>query len=103
MASGANDLREERGALPVVIGGDFEGYWASGGAQVAKAGMRAGLFHPLTGYSLPDAVKAADAVAALQGMAATMATVVRDGQSRRVPAAEVVPGGPVRGTMQEGP
>jgi lycopene beta-cyclase len=57
--------REEAGVLPVCMGGDFERYWASGGQQVAKAGMRAGLFHPTTGYSLPDAVRAAALVAEL--------------------------------------
>lgn len=51
--------REETGVLPVAMGGDFEGYWRSGGVDVAKAGMRAGLFHPTTGYSLPDAVRTA--------------------------------------------
>jgi lycopene beta-cyclase len=56
--------REESGALPVAMGGDFEGYWRSGGNRVAKAGMRAGLFHPVTGYSLPDAVRLASAIAA---------------------------------------
>jgi lycopene beta-cyclase len=55
--------REETGALPVVLGGDFEGYWRSGGRSVAKAGMRAGLFHPTTGYSLPDAVRTAALIA----------------------------------------
>lgn len=63
MPVGANDLRSERGALPVVIGGDFEGYWRAGGARVAKAGARAGLFHPTTGYSLPDAVRLAVKIA----------------------------------------
>ena len=57
--------REETGALPVVLGGDFAGYWRSGGAGVAKAGVRAGLFHPTTGYSLPDAIRTARLVAAL--------------------------------------
>ncbi len=57
-------LREEAGALPVVIHGDFERYWASGGKGVAKAGARAGLFHPTTSYSLPDAVRLAVRVAA---------------------------------------
>lgn len=52
-------LREESGALPVALGGDFDEYWKSGGNKVAKAGMRAGLFHPTTGYSLPDAVRTA--------------------------------------------
>jgi lycopene beta-cyclase len=55
--------REEAGSLPVVMGGDFEAYWQSGGNKVAKAGARAGLFHPLTSYSLPDAVRAAVLVA----------------------------------------
>lgn len=52
-------LREESGVLPVAMGGDFEGYWGSSGLGIAKAGMRAGLFHPTTGYSLPDAVRTA--------------------------------------------
>lgn len=49
----------EKGVLPVVMtGGDFEAYWRSGG-KTAKAGVRAGLFQPVTGYSLPDAVRTA--------------------------------------------
>jgi lycopene beta-cyclase len=56
-------LREETGVLPVAMGGDFEAYWRSGGTGVAKAGMRAGLFHPTTGYSLPDAVRTASLIA----------------------------------------
>lgn len=56
-------LREEHGALPVCMGGDFAAYWESGGTQVPKAGMRAGLFHPTTGYSLPDAVRTAVLIA----------------------------------------
>ena len=55
--------REESGVLPVAMGGDFEEYWRSGGNKVAKAGMRAGLFHPTTGYSLPDAVRIAALIA----------------------------------------
>jgi lycopene beta-cyclase len=57
--------REEAGALPVVLAGDFEAYWRSGGANVPKAGLRAGLFHPTTGYSLPDAIRTARFVAEL--------------------------------------
>jgi lycopene beta-cyclase len=58
-------VREESGVLPVAMGGDFEAYWRSGGARVAKAGMRAGMFHPTTGYSLPDAVRTAAKLASL--------------------------------------
>jgi lycopene beta-cyclase len=65
--------RSETGALPVVLGGDFDRYWASTGAGVAKAGLRAGLFHPTTGYSLPDAARLARRIAAMpdwRGLAA---------------------------------
>ncbi|WP_380873822.1 hypothetical protein ACFB49_44010 [Sphingomonas sp. DBB INV C78] len=57
--------RQETGVLPVALGGDFDAYWQSGGKDVAKAGVRAGLFHPTTGYSLPDAVRTAMFVAGL--------------------------------------
>lgn len=55
----ADVVRGEAGVLPITLGGDFEAYWRSTGANVAKAGMRAGLFQPATGYSLPDAVRLA--------------------------------------------
>ena len=54
---------EEAGVLPVAMGGDFDAYWQSGGNKTAKAGVRAGLFHPTTGYSLPDAVRTAALIA----------------------------------------
>lgn len=53
---------EETGCLPVAMGGDFDRFWADGG-HGARAGLRAGLFHPLTGYALPDAVRMAVAIA----------------------------------------
>lgn len=56
-------LREETGVLPIAMGGDFDAYWRSGGDGVAKVGMRAALFHPTTGYSLPDAVRIANRLA----------------------------------------
>ena len=55
--------RIETGVLPVISGGDFERYWASTGTG-AKAGIRAGLCQPTTGYTLPDAVRLALAIAA---------------------------------------
>lgn len=60
----AEIVHEEIGALPVTTGGDFEAYWASGGGA-GKVGVRAGLFHPTTGFSLPDAVRSAALIAAL--------------------------------------
>ena len=67
----SEDPRRETGVLPVVIGGDFEAYWTASGPGVPKAGVRAGLFHPTTGYSLPDAVRTAAAVAAAPDLSAT--------------------------------
>lgn len=45
--------------VPIARGGDFERYWRSGGEGVAKVGLRAGLFHPVTGNSLGDAARTA--------------------------------------------
>ncbi|MFM9937439.1 MAG: lycopene beta-cyclase CrtY [Novosphingobium sp.] len=56
-------VHEEHGVLPVVAGGDFDGFWRAGGEQTARAGSRAGLFHSLTSYSVPDAVRFALALA----------------------------------------
>lgn len=55
---------EEEGVLPIVLGGDIEAFWAEGPAGVPRSGMRAALFHPTTGYSLPEAVRLADDIAA---------------------------------------
>lgn len=60
-------LSEESGALPVTMGGDFEGYWASGG-DAAKIGMRAGMFQAATGYSLPLAVRTAAKIVSMQDL-----------------------------------
>lgn len=52
-------LREEQGVLPITLAGDFDRFWAQGQGQ-PRSGLRAGLFHCTTGYSLPDAVRLAD-------------------------------------------
>jgi len=57
--------REEVGVLPIALAGDIDAYWDEPGAPAADAGMRAALFHPTTGYSLPDAARQAEAIAAL--------------------------------------
>ncbi|MGH6971531.1 MAG: lycopene beta-cyclase CrtY, partial [Caulobacteraceae bacterium] len=61
----AATLRQEAGVLPIALAGDIDAYWAESPATAAEAGMRAALFHPTTGYSLPDAARQADALAAL--------------------------------------
>jgi lycopene beta-cyclase len=40
----------------VVTGGDFDRLWPRSD-PIARAGVRGGFFHPLTSYSLPDAVR----------------------------------------------
>jgi lycopene beta-cyclase len=72
-------IREEMGILPLGIGGDIEAFWDEGEAGVPRVGLRAGMFHPATGYSFPDAVQMADLIAALPVLdAATIYRAVRD-------------------------
>lgn len=60
-----DSTRGQAGVIPILMGGDFEAYWQSGGPGIAKAGARAALFHPVTGGSLGDAVGVARLVASL--------------------------------------
>jgi len=55
-------MAEEQGVLPVVAGGNFGRLRAAACHGAALAGTRAGLFHPLTSYSLPDALRFAIAL-----------------------------------------
>lgn len=61
-------VREETGILPVVLAGDINAFWAGIPPSQAPIGLRATLFHPTTGYSLPDAVRIADGLAELPGL-----------------------------------
>ena len=58
-------LREERGILPIALGGDIDRFWREPVRLLPCSGLRAGLFHATTGYSLPEAVQLADRLAAL--------------------------------------
>jgi lycopene beta-cyclase len=51
--------------LPIVLGGDIDAFWRRPDPEVPRSGLRAALFHPTTGYSLPDAVRLADELARL--------------------------------------
>jgi lycopene beta-cyclase len=62
-------IREEHGSLPIVLAGDVEDFWADLQGQ-PTSGLRAGLFHPTTGYSLPHAVRLAERIAALDDLIA---------------------------------
>jgi lycopene beta-cyclase len=59
----ARVFREEHGVLPIALAHDAERFWSGKPADVPQAGMRAALFHPTTGYSLPEAVRVANLVA----------------------------------------
>ena len=60
----AETVRRETGVLPIALAGDIEAFWDEG-PPVARAGLKAALFHPTTGYSLPDAVATAWEIAEL--------------------------------------
>jgi lycopene beta-cyclase len=54
--------REEQGNLPITLAGDCHAFWQEKAGQPCS-GLRAGLFHSTTGYSLPQAVALADLIA----------------------------------------
>lgn len=55
-------VREEQGHLPIMLSGDVHAFWRAREGQPCS-GLRAGLFHATTGYSLPHAVALAEAIA----------------------------------------
>jgi len=57
--------RQEQGVLPIALAGDIDAYWKDSAGLAADAGLRAALFHPTTGYSLPDAARQAEVIANL--------------------------------------
>lgn len=73
----ASLVREEDGVLPIALGGHIAAWWDASGTA-ASVGLRAALFHPVTGYSLPDAARLADEIAALPRLdTATVRAAVR--------------------------
>ncbi len=70
-------LAEEQGVLPVALDGDIQAHWRRAGG-LTLTGLRAALFHPTTGYSLPDAVALAEAICDLEVIdAASVSALVR--------------------------
>jgi lycopene beta-cyclase len=61
-------LRDEQGVLPIALAGDIDAFWQHSGSDLPRSGLRAALFHPTTGYSLPDAVALADLVSSLPAL-----------------------------------
>lgn len=59
----AEVVREEQGVLPIILAGDHNSL-VTRPESSPRVGLAAALVHPTTGYSLPDAVRVADLVAA---------------------------------------
>jgi lycopene beta-cyclase len=75
-------VREEEGRLPIVLAGDFDDYWNDLAGQ-PSVGLRAGLFHSTTGYSLPHAVRLSERIAGMHDFdAAGLFAAIRD-EARR--------------------
>ncbi|CAK9884060.1 MAG: hypothetical protein XXXJIFNMEKO3_00441 [Candidatus Erwinia impunctatus] len=55
-------IREEQGCLPITLSGCPESFWKTRKDQPCS-GLRAGLYHPTTGYSLPLALTLAGLIA----------------------------------------
>jgi len=71
-------LEEEEGVLPVALGGNIEAHWRRAKGR-SLSGLRAALFHPTTGYSLPDAAALADAICGLASIdAASVERLIRE-------------------------
>lgn len=60
------ELRQETGVLPILIGGDPDLFWPSVD-PVARLGLRGGFFHATTGYSFGLALRLAVALAERNG------------------------------------
>ena len=59
-----DELHEESGVLPIALAHDAGAMWRDMPRGAVPVGMRAGLFHAITGYSLPIAVRVAELIAA---------------------------------------
>ncbi len=74
--------REEDGVLPIALAGDIDAYWKAAAPGVPEAGLRSALFHPTTGYSLPDAARLAEAIAALPDLTSAAVRTLTETTSR---------------------
>jgi lycopene beta-cyclase len=74
--------REETGVLPIPLAGDIAAHWRGLPAGVPCAGIRAALYHPTTGYSLPQAAALAQSIAALPELTSASVRALVEGRSR---------------------
>jgi len=64
----AHIVREETGVLPISLSGNIHAFWREKPSGLPCSGLRAGLFHATTGYSLLFAVRLADEIAACKAL-----------------------------------
>ena len=76
-------ISEEEGVLPIALDGDIDAFWAEG-PPVARAGLMAALFHPVTGYSLPDAVGMAREISAATDLGSASLRALTEARSKRL-------------------
>ena len=77
-------LDHETGVLPVVTGGRFSAWQESLRVHgVARAGARAGFVHPLTSYTLPQAVATAQLIAREADLPGEQLAAVLEGEAAR--------------------
>lgn len=69
--------------LPLVLGGDIEDMLRQGPAGVPKLGVRAGLFHYTTSYSLPFAVRCAELIAQIAPLTSAHLNGILENTARR--------------------
>ncbi|HZV83476.1 MAG TPA: lycopene beta-cyclase CrtY, partial [Brevundimonas sp.] len=74
---------EERGVLPIALDGDIDAFWAEE-PSIARAGLAAALFHPVTGYSLPDVVGLAREIAREPALSSPGLRILTENRSKRL-------------------
>jgi len=74
-------VAEEEGVLPIALDGDIDAFWADG-EPVARAGLLGALFHPVTGYSLPDAVRLARLITTLEDLSSAALRTMTEAHSK---------------------
>ncbi|MDB5429942.1 MAG: lycopene cyclase [Caulobacter sp.] len=75
-------VREEEGILPIALAGDIDAYWREAKPGLPEVGLRAALFQPTTGYSLPDAARLAETIAGLPRIDSASVRAAAESRSR---------------------
>lgn len=79
----AESIGQESGVLPVLISGSLADLWPTSDT-VPRLGLRAGFFHPTTGYSLADAVSNASLLAEQRNWNASAIHALLRGKAERL-------------------